>query len=153
MFNMCEKYTGPGCYCFKSSQGKIIYIGSSKNIHRRLFSQHFKKNGSFGHLPNICYESTCKIEIMKTKDYAEALKAEQILIDIYIPKYNKRDKRKDLFNKTYDSDIKENWKLYHVFKEFDTEKIEISKKQNKLGLVTSYICFIAIIGGLLWTLF
>ena len=85
MFNMCEKYTGPGCYCFKSSQGRIIYIGSSKNIHRRLFSQHFKKNGSFGHLPIQAYLDTCKIEIMKTKDYADALKLEQILIDRHYP--------------------------------------------------------------------
>ena len=131
MFNMCEKYSGTGCYRFLDSQAKVIYIGSSKNIHRRLFSQHFKKNGSFGHLPEICYRSVAKIEIMKTKDYADALKAEQILIDRYIPKYNQRDKRKDLFNKIYDSDIKENWKLYHVFKEFDTENIEISKKQNR----------------------
>ena len=153
MFNMCEKYSGTGCYRFLDSQAKVIYIGSSKNIHRRLFSQHFKKNGSFGHLPEICYRSVAKIEIMKTKDYADALKAEQILIDRYIPKYNQRDKRKDLFNKTYDSDIKEKWRLYHSFRSYDFDKIEISKKQNKLGLVTSYICFIAILGGLLWTLF
>ena len=85
MFNIQNRYNGSGCYRFLDSQAKVIYIGSSKNIHRRLFSQHFKKNGSFGHLPNICYESTCKIEIMKTKDYADALKLEQILIDRHYP--------------------------------------------------------------------
>ena len=85
MFNMCEKYAGTGCYRFLDSQAKVIYIGSSKNIHRRLFSQHFKKNGSFGHLPIQAYLDTCKIEIMKTKDYADALKLEQILIDRHYP--------------------------------------------------------------------
>ena len=153
MFNMCEKYTGPGCYCFKSSQGRIIYIGSSKNIHRRLFSQHFKKNETYGHLPKECYKSTCRIEIMKTKDYPTALSLEQILIDRYIPKYNKKDKRKDLFNMSYESDVKESWKLYYKFKDYDNEKIEISKRKGKLGLAASYICFIAIVGGLLWTIF
>ena len=133
MFNIQRKYTGPGCYRFLDSQANTIYIGSSKNIHRRLFSQHFKKNGTFGHLPEICYKSTCKIEIMKTSDYPDALKLEQILIDRHIPKYNKRDKRKDLFNNTYKSDIKERWKIYHVFKEFDTEKI---KDYNRITVGT-----------------
>lgn len=153
MFNIQNKYTGSGCYRFLDNEARVIYIGSAKNMHTRLFSQHFKKNGGHSHLPLECYDSVCKIEIMKSTDYAEALKLEQILIDRYIPKYNKRDKRKDLFNKTYDSDIKENWKLYYTFREYDFNKIEISKKQNKLGLVASYICFIAIVGGLLWTIF
>ena len=90
---------------------------------------------------------------MKATDYPEALALEQILIDRYIPKYNKRDKRKDLFNNSYKSDIKEKWKLYYTFREFDFNKIELSKKQSRLSLVATYICFIAIIGGLLWTLF
>lgn len=153
MFNIQKKYTGPGCYRFLDSQANTIYIGSAKNIHRRLFSQHFKKNGGHSHLSLDCYNSVCKIEIMKTTDYPEALALEQILIDRYIPKYNKRDKRKDLFNNSYKSDIKENWKLYYTFREFDFNKIELSKKQTRLSLVATYICFIAIIGGLLWTLF
>lgn len=153
MFNIQNKYTGPGCYRFLDNQARTIYIGSAKNIHRRLFSQHFKKNGGHSHLPLDCYNSVCKIEIMKTNDYPEALALEQILIDRHIPRYNKRDKRKDLFNNSYKSDIKENWKLYYTFREFDFNKIELSKKQTRLSLVATYICFIAIIGGLLWTLF
>ena len=147
------KYTGPGCYRFLDSQANTIYIGSSKNINRRLFGQHFKKNGTFGHLPEVCYRSTCKIEIMKSNDYPEALALEQILIDRHIPKYNKRDKRKDLFNNKYKSDIKESWRTYYTFKEFDFNKIQKSKKQTQLSLAVTYICFIAIIGGMLWKLF
>ena len=153
MFNIQKKYIGPGCYRFLDSQANTIYIGSSKNIHRRLFSQHFKKNGTFGHLPEICYKSTCKIEIMKTSDYPDALKLEQILIDRYVPKFNVKDKRKDLFNKSYDSDIKEKWHLYYAFREFDFNKIQTSKRQTQLSIVATYIFFIAILGGMIWKLF
>ena len=153
MFNIQSKYTGPGCYRFLDSNANTIYIGSAKNIHHRLFSQHFKKNGGHSHLPIECYNSVCKIEIMKSDDYPEALKAEQILIDRHIPKYNKRDKRKDLFNNKYKSDLKERWRTYYTFKEFDFNKIQKSKKQTQLSLAVTYICFIAIIGGMLWKLF
>ena len=145
MFNIQKKYNGPGCYRFLDNQANTIYIGSSKNIHRRLFSQHFKKNGTFGHLPEICYKSTCKIEIMKTSDYPDALKLEQILIDRYVPKFNVKDKRKDLFNKSYDSDIKERWTLYYAFREFDFNKIEMTNKQNTIAIAITILFFFSVI--------
>lgn len=145
MFNIQKKYIGPGCYRFLDNQANTIYIGSSKNIHRRLFSQHFKKNGTFGHLPEICYKSTCKIEIMKTSDYPDALKLEQILIDRYVPKFNVKDKRKDLFNKSYDSDIKERWTLYYAFREFDFNKIEMTNKQNTIAIAITILFFFSVI--------
>ena len=145
MFNIQKKYIGPGCYRFLDSQANTIYIGSSKNIHRRLFSQHFKKNGTFGHLPEICYKSTCKIEIMKTSDYPDALKLEQILIDRYVPKFNVKDKRKDLFNKSYDSDIKEKWCLYYAFREFDFNKIKMTNKQNTIAIAITILFFFSVI--------
>ena len=153
MFNVQNKYTDSGCYRFLDSEARVIYIGSAKNIQRRLFGGHFKSSGKYGHLPSECYRSVARIEIMKTKDYPSALSLEQILIDRYIPKYNKKDKRKDLFNRQYQSDIKENWKLYYKFREFDKDKIQIGKRKGKLGLAASYICFIAIVGGILWTIF
>ena len=66
--------------------------------------------------------------------------------------------RKDIFNNSFFEDQDryeqlEKWKLYYTFREFDFNKIELSKKQTRLSLVATYICFIAIIGGLLWTLF
>ena len=145
MFNIQKKYIGPGCYRFLDNQANTIYIGSSKNIHRRLFSQHFKKNGTFGHLPEICYKSTCKIEIMKTNDYPDALKLEMILIDRYVPKFNVKDKRKDLFNKSYDSDIKEKWHLYYSFREFDFNKIEMTNKQNTIAIAITILFFFSVI--------
>ena len=146
MFNIQKKYESFGCYRFLSDMAQTIYIGSSKNIHRRLFSQHFKK----GHLPKECYDSTAKIEIIKTKDYATALALEIWLIDKYIPKFNKKDKRKDIFNKTkfenqeYYENL-ERWKLYYMFREYDFNKIKMSEKQNRLTLAVTVAMFIFVI--------
>ena len=146
MFNIQKKYESFGCYRFLSDMAQTIYIGSSKNIHRRLFSQHFKK----GHLPKECYDSTAKIEIIKTKDYATALALEIWLIDKYIPKFNKKDKRKDIFNKTkfenqeYYENL-ERWKLYYTFREYDFNKIKMSEKQNRLALAVTFAMFIFVI--------
>lgn len=150
MFNIQKKYEGFGCYRFLDNQGKTIYIGSSKNIHRRLFSQHFKR----GHLPQICYDNTAKIEIIKTKDYATALALEIYLIDKYLPRYNKKDKRKDLFNSTKFDNPEyyqklERWELYYTFREFDFDKIVMTRKQNKLALAITIVFFFSIITYLL----
>lgn len=148
MFNIQNKYNSFGCYRFLDHEAKVIYIGTSKNIHRRLFFQHFKK--SYGHLPIDCYKSTCKIEIIKLKDYAQALALEQYLIDKYRPKYNKKDKSKDIFNKTKFENIEyysnlEKWKLYYTFKEFDFNKTEINTIQNKFAIIVTFIFFIGVL--------
>ena len=150
MFNIQKKYESFGCYRFLDNQANTIYIGSSKNIHRRLFSQHFKR----GHLPQECYNNTAKIEIIKTKDYATALALEIYLIDKYLPRYNKKDKRKDLFNSTKFDNPEyyqklERWELYYSFREFDFDKIVMTKKQNKLALAITIVFFFSIITYLL----
>lgn len=150
MFNIQNKYMGNGCYRFLDQEAKTIYIGKSKNIHRRLFSQHFKKNESYGSLPIDCYKSTYKIEIIPTNDNAQALALEQYLIDTYMPKYNDMDKRKDIFNPTKFEDIEyykklEKWKLYYTFKEYDFNKIKTTHKQNKLALVITVLFFISLL--------
>ena len=148
MFNIQKKYESFGCYRFLNSQAQTIYIGSSKNIHRRLFSQHFKR----GHLPKECYDSTCKIEIIKTKDYAQALATEIYLIDKYKPRFNKKDKSKDLFTQTkFDNEdlyknLDKSWRLYYSFREYDFNKIETTRKQNILALASTFIFFIFVIG-------
>ena len=150
MFNIQKKYEGFGCYRFLDNQAKTIYIGSSKNIHRRLFSQHFKR----GHLPQECYNNTAKIEIIKTKDYPTALALEIYLIDKYLPRYNKKDKRKDLFNSTKFDNPEyyqklERWELYYSFRDFDFDKIVMTRKQNKLALAITIVFFFSIITYLL----
>ncbi|MBP3905520.1 MAG: GIY-YIG nuclease family protein [Peptostreptococcaceae bacterium] len=150
MFNIQKKYESFGCYRFLDNQANTIYIGSSKNIHRRLFSQHFKR----GHLPQECYNNTAKIEIIKTKDYPTALALEIYLIDKYLPRYNKKDKRKDLFNSTKFDNPEyyqklERWELYYSFREFDFDKIAMTRKQNKLALAITIVFFFSIITYLL----
>ena len=153
MFNIQKKYESFGCYRFLDNQAQTIYIGKSKNIHRRLFSQHFKKNGTYGHLPIQAYKDTCKIEIIKCKDHAQTVALEQYLIDKYLPKYNTSDKRKNLFNPTKFENIDyykqlEKWKLYYSFREYDFNKIQMSKKQNRLALAITVVFFITVIGYL-----
>ena len=150
MFNIQKKYEGPGIYRLLNSEARTIYIGKSKNVHRRLFSQHFKKNGAYGHLPEECYKATCKIEIIKCKDHAQAVAMEQYLIDKYIPRYNKSDKRKDIFNKSYFEDQEryenlEKWKLYYAFREFDFNKIEMTNKQNTIAIAITILFFFSVI--------
>ena len=152
MFNIQNKYTEHGCYRFLDNEAKTIYIGVSKNVHTRLFSQHFKKG--FGHLDNECYESTCKIEIIKCKDYAQALSLEQYLIDKYVPRWNKKDKRKDIFNSINFDNIDyykklERWNLYYTFREYDKHKIQTNRKQNILALASTFIFFIMLISYML----
>lgn len=153
LFNIQNKYADNGCYRFLNNEAKTIYIGISKNVHRRLFSQHFKKD--YGHLPIECYKSTCKIEIIKLKDYAQCLALEQYLIDKYKPKYNKKDKSKDIFNNIDFGNIDyfmklEKWKLYYTFREYDFHKIKTTKTQNKLAIVITYIFFIVILGYMIF---
>ena len=150
MFNIQKKYTSFGCYRFLNDEAKTIYVGSSKNIHRRLFSQHFKK----GHLPEECYLSTAKIEIIKTKDYASALALEQYLIDKYLPKYNKRDKRKNLFSATKFDNMEyyeklEKWHLYYAFREYSFNKIKTTNTQNTIAIAITILFFFSVIAYLI----
>ena len=144
---MQKKYTECGCYRFLDNQAQTIYIGSSKNIHRRLFSQHFKR----GHLPKECYDSTCKIEIIKTKDYAQALAFEIWAIDKYKPRFNIKDKSKNLFSQTKFDNVElykrldKSWRLYYSFREYDFNKIKTTRKQNILALASTFIFFITVI--------
>ena len=54
-------------------------------------------------------------------------------------------KRKDLFNKSYDSDIKERWTLYYAFREYNFNKIELTRKQNKLAIALTVVFFFSVI--------
>ena len=150
MFNIQKKYSSFGCYRFLSDEAQTIYVGSSKNIHRRLFSQHFKK----GHLPKECYSSTAKVEIIKTKDYASALALEQYLIDKYLPKYNKRDKRKNLFSATKFDNMEyyenlEKWRLYYAFREYNFNKIKTTNTQNTIAIAITILFFFSVIAYML----
>lgn len=143
MYGITIKYKGPGCYRFIDITENIIYIGSAKNIHTRL-NQHFSNKGS--NVKKEAYKSTARVEIIKTDDYATSLALEQYLINKYKPKYNKKDKNHNINSKVVTNEEYyeklENWKLYYQLKEFDKEKINLTKKQDTIIIAVTYAIFI-----------
>lgn len=137
------RYKSNGCYRFLDELENTIYIGSAKNIDRRLNS-HFK--GKQGHLGKDVYNQVARVQICKTSDYATALALEQVLINKYKPRFNKKDKEHNIDSKVVDNlDLYyklENWELYIKRKKLDREKIKLTKKQDKMLLVLSYVVFI-----------
>lgn len=138
-----NRYIGSGCYRFLDTKKKVIYIGSAKNIDRRLHS-HFC--GKRGHLSRECYDSVAKIEVTKTKDYASSLALEQYLINKYKPKYNKRDKERSINSKVVVNEKLyegiEHWKLYHQIKPFEEDN---KLNTSKFNIVIAVAYVIAII--------
>ena len=140
---MLLRYKGPGCYRFLDELENIIYVGSSKNIDRRLNS-HF--NGQQGHLGKDIYSKVARVEICKCDDYPTALALENVLINKYKPKYNTKDKDHNINSKAVKNEELysklENWELYIKRKKLNKEKINLNKKQDKMLLVISYAVFI-----------
>ena len=140
---MVSKYTGAGCYMFINELEQVIYIGSAKDIDRRLKS-HF--NGKQGHLGNEVYSKVARVYICKCKDYPTALALEQYAINKYKPKYNKRDKSNNIDSKVvanneyYEKLI--NWQLYYKLKSLDKEKIKTNKKLDRALMAIAYTIFI-----------
>lgn len=72
-------------YRFKDEEGKIIYIGRTNDIERRILKEHFTDNT---HLPNQCYLETEKVEYVEIVNESEEVAYEAILINEIRPKYN-----------------------------------------------------------------
>lgn len=140
------RYKGSGCYRFLDELENTIYIGSSKNIDRRLNS-HFK--GKQGHLGKDIYNQVARVQICKCEDYPMALAMEQYLINEYKPRYNKKDKSHNMNSKVTKNNEQykksEKWELYYKFKKLDKEKINLNKKEDIALACVSYFVFIAAI--------
>ena len=143
---LLTRYKGPGCYRFLDTLENIIYVGSAKNIDRRLRS-HF--NGKQGHLGREVYNQVARVEICKCEDYPSALALEQFLINKYKPRYNSKDKAHNINSKvvanpnTYES--MEKWEVYYKLRSLDKEKIDLTKKQDRALVVVAYSMFILLI--------
>lgn len=87
------KCTKSGIYRFISTDDKVIYTGSAKCLDTRL-KQHFSNKGS--HLSKDIYNQVAIVEIIPLSSYGEALSAEKWSINHYKPRYNKRDKAKNI---------------------------------------------------------
>lgn len=143
---LLTRYRGPGCYRFLDTLENTIYVGSAKNIDRRLRS-HF--NGKQGHLGKEVYNQVARVEICKCEDYPSALALEQYLINKYKPRYNSKDKAHNINSKvvanpdTYES--MEKWEVYYKLRSLDKEKIDLTKKQDRALVVVAYSMFILLI--------
>lgn len=139
-------YKGYGCYRFLDTLERVVYVGSAKNIDRRLKS-HF--GGKQGHLGKDVYDQVARVEICKCEDYPTALALEQYLINKYKPRYNSKDKDHNINSKVVKNNEHyeklERWHLYYKLKKLDKEKINLTKKQDVALLVVSYVIFIAAI--------
>src|SRR4029078_2401527 len=87
----------PGVYLMKDHEGKIIYIGKAKNLHKRV-SSYFLKQDSSSNNNNNQYNNTCKtsqlvrkivdIDFIVTDNEIEAFLLESNLIKRYRPVFN-----------------------------------------------------------------
>lgn len=143
---LLTRYKGPGCYRFLDTLENIIYVGSAKNIDRRLRS-HF--NGKQGHLGKEVYNQVARAEICKCEDYPRALALEQYLINKYKPRYNKKDKDHNISSKVVsNNEFYENieaWEVYYKLRSLDKEKIDLTKKQDRALVLVAYSMFILLI--------
>lgn len=143
---LLARYKGAGCYRFLDTLENVIYVGSAKNIDRRLCS-HF--HGKQGHLGREVYNQVARVEICKCEDYASALALEQYLINKYKPRYNSRDKDHNINSKVVsNNEFYENieaWEVYYKLRSLDKEKIDLSKKQDRALVVVAYSMFILLI--------
>lgn len=85
---MSKKYS---IYRFLDKNNKVIYIGRSVNITRRM-SQHFSKSG---HLIKECYDNTEKIEVAELNSKNDMRIYEIYYISKYKPFYNKEFKNNE----------------------------------------------------------
>lgn len=143
---LLTRYRGPGCYRFLDTLENTIYVGSAKNIDRRLRS-HF--NGKQGHLGREVYNQVARVEVCKCADYPTALALEQFLINKYKPRYNSKDKAHNINSKVVaNPDVYENmeaWEVYYKLRSLDKEKIDLTKKQDRALVVVAYSMFILLI--------
>ncbi|MEG2984121.1 MAG: GIY-YIG nuclease family protein [Peptostreptococcaceae bacterium] len=143
-------YKGYAVYRFLDKNKKTTYIGMTNNAHRRIYQQHFTKRG---HLPYECYNTTCRVDIIKLTNNLEAKGLEDYLINKYRPRFNKRDKEKDIFimnkygqlGEVYSN--MESWTSFRTLKSFDdpTQPGKLSTKEN---IIFYILLAIALIGGL-----
>lgn len=77
----------PGCYQFKNSAGKVIYVGKAVNLRNRVAS-YFRKNKSHDAKTTALVKKIADLEIIVTDSEAEALILEDTLIKKFRPRYN-----------------------------------------------------------------
>ncbi|MCC2252747.1 GIY-YIG nuclease family protein [Virgibacillus sp. AGTR] len=106
-------------YRFINQHSKIIYIGRTNNVIRRLRNEHFTNRG---HLPEACYNETVTIEVATTTSLNEAKMYELYYIEKYHPKYN----QSDIGGGTFSFELKDlTWETFN----FHTDKNNKTKQE------------------------
>lgn len=118
-------------YRFIDIDNKIIYIGRTNSIERRIFKEHFTE---LGHLSDECYKAIERIEYIQLKYESEMVAYEAILINKEKPKYNIQ------FKDNADFEIKLiefNWSVLDV----DDSYLDYLKtRKDKLVKISDYLC-------------
>jgi excinuclease ABC subunit C len=86
MFDITTLPTNPGCYLFRDTDKKIIYVGKAKNLRKRLNSYFQKKE--LDPKTRCLVNSFDSVEFFVTDTEVEALILENTLIKKHQPKYN-----------------------------------------------------------------
>ncbi len=84
--NLNEIPHQPGCYLYKNSDGKLIYIGKAKDLKKRV-SSYFTKSISEQKTQHLVSEIV-SVDFIVTQNETEALILENNLIRLHKPKYN-----------------------------------------------------------------
>jgi len=86
MIDLSNLPNNPGCYLFKDSYGKIIYVGKAKNLKKRV-SSYFNKKDHESKTASLVLNIS-GIDFLITDTEVEALILENNLIKKNKPKYN-----------------------------------------------------------------
>ncbi len=86
MINLKEIPSNPGCYLFKDSKDKIIYVGKAKNLVKRVKSYFARTHDDVK--TNVLVSHIKDIDFVVTDSEVEALILENNLIKKYKPRYN-----------------------------------------------------------------
>jgi excinuclease ABC subunit C len=86
MIDLTSLPPNPGCYLFRDTEKRIIYVGKAKNLRKRVKSYFQKKEQN---LKTRCLITTLEsVEFFVTDTEVEALILENTLIKKHQPKYN-----------------------------------------------------------------
>ena len=83
----------PGIYKFFDKKGRLLYIGKSKNLKKRISSYFSKQNEQIHERTLRLIFHIHQIEIIKTNTELEALILEDNLIKQHLPQYNIKQKK------------------------------------------------------------
>ncbi len=86
MIDLCNLPPNPGCYLFRNTQKKIIYVGKAKNLRKRVKS-YFQKKETDPKTHSLI-NTLNSVEFFVTDTEVEALILENTLIKKHQPKYN-----------------------------------------------------------------